>query len=103
MVGRAAEWRGDRTREAELVQVKLVDKGVNKPNRIVIGDILVERGRKEQRRIARRTVEMGHEQIFLVNIIMDLAHAPIFIRRVPRAARFSHSLGFLMNPRFSWW
>src|SRR3954454_15879750 len=42
MVGRAAKRRGDSTCEAKLVQVKLVDKGVNKPNRIVVCDILAE-------------------------------------------------------------
>ena len=69
MVGRATTRCGNRAGKAERLEIEKVDEGIDKANRIIVCDILIERGREEQHLVTQGALDMRHGDRLLVNII----------------------------------
>ncbi len=64
MIGWATHPRRDSTGEAECLEIKLINEGVNDPNRIVRTNIVVEDRRKLDDRMAISTLNVWHAPTF---------------------------------------
>ncbi|MES3150890.1 hypothetical protein [Sphingomonas faeni] len=47
--------------ETGLTQIKVIDKGVDEPNRTIRRHIILDRCRQQQRLIARMTLDVRHD------------------------------------------
>src|SRR6266545_2979632 len=68
MVGGTATWCSHGAEKAELVKLKLINKGINEADWIVVGDIFIERRRKEYECVTLDALDMRHASLLLVNI-----------------------------------
>lgn len=71
MIGRTARGSGLHPLEAQRSKISCINEGIHKPDRIVIGDVVIKPFRKRNRCMAVSTGDMSHSRMVLLRVVLQ--------------------------------
>ncbi len=71
MIGRTARGSGRHPLEAQRSKISCINEGIHKPDRIVIGDVVIKPFRKRNRCMAVSTGDMSHSRMVLLRVVLQ--------------------------------